>query len=82
MKTIKINNHPSILRASTIEISEGLQPHRMVLRKNGDEYITHRENLEPIQNGDVLEFQHRDFYWGHYFSSLEAAIKDFEDRVK
>lgn len=57
-------------------------PHRVVLRKNGNEFITHMENLTPKQNGNVLEFHHRDFYWGHYFQTEEDARADFEARSK
>lgn len=57
-------------------------PHRLVLRKTGNEFVTHFENLTAKQNGDVLEFHHRDFYWGHYFQKEEDAIKNFEERSK
>ncbi len=85
MKIMKILNHPTILSASPIKIEEGLNPYRIVLRKTIDQYgaryITHRENLLPKQDGDTLEWHHREFYWGHYFASLSDAEKDYMERI-
>lgn len=80
MNIMKIINHPTILKAKPIKVAEGLRPHRIVLRQNGDEFVTHCENLKPIQNGDTLEWHHEDFYWGHYYRSRDEAEADFEGR--
>jgi len=82
MKSMKIFDDPSIQRSTKINIAEGLRPSRVVLRKVDDAYqpfIVHRENLTPKQNGDVLEFHHAEFYWGHYFTNEVDANKDFEE---
>lgn len=78
ISTFKCENHPSILVASKVVWDEGDMPHRVVLRKVGDEYVTHWENLVFKDDG----FVHRDFYWGHYFKAdeLEKAKEDFQER--
>ena len=76
---MNIQNHPSILNAGEIRIQSGCVPHRVVLRHEPEsyqKYVTHMENLKL--NGDT--FEHESFYWGHYFSTLEAAEKDFQER--
>lgn len=77
--TFKCENHASIISSSKVVWDEGLMPHRVVLRKEGDEYITHMENLVFKDDG----FKHLEFYWGHYFkdSELEKAKEDFNTRV-
>jgi len=75
----KFNNHPSILEYSKIIISEGLKPHRVVLRQLDDlEYVTHMENV--ALDGDT--WKHGDFYWGHYFSNKSQALADFSERAR
>ncbi len=73
----KIENHPSILQHSPIQIQEGLQPYRFVLRHLPGEFqpfVTHRENMK-LEGGT---WKHRDFYWGHYFSEQKEAEEDFQ----
>lgn len=70
-------NHPSIVVASKIVISPGSKVHRIVLRKDGEEYITHQENV--ILDGNI--WKHGDFYWGHYFQGdMDKATADFIER--
>lgn len=79
INVFKCNNDPSILMASKVVWDEGVQPHRVVLRKQGDEYITHMENLVFKDDG----FIHRDFYWGHYFGQDQVkAHADYLERCK
>jgi len=76
----KIKNDPSILQHSPIQIQEGLQPYRFVLRHVPGEFqpfVTHRENMK-LESGVWI---HSEFYWGHYFSSKEDAVKDFNKRA-
>jgi hypothetical protein len=73
---MKIQNHPSILEASSILFDETTVPHRVVLRKLDDDYepfVTHFENLK-FEN-DV--FVHDGFYSGHYFKTEKDAWDDF-----
>ncbi len=79
INVFKCQNDASILAASKVVWDEGVQPHRVVLRKSGEEYITHMENLAFQGDG----FIHRDFYWGHYFGSdQEKAHADYLERCK
>jgi hypothetical protein len=79
ISVFKCENDPSILLASKVVWDEGVMPHRVVLRKNWDEYITHMENLIFVNDG----FVHSDFYWGHYFQNdLEKANADYLERVQ
>lgn len=71
--TLKVENHSTILASSRLVWSEGTAPHRVVLRKVGNEYVTHMENLFLGEDGT---FRHGDFYWGHYFSQDEKGAKD------
>jgi hypothetical protein len=83
MKKMKVFDHPSILQATVIKVEEGSQPNRIVLRHvedNNTPYVVHSETLEPKQNGDVLEWHHRDFCNGHYVATLEAAKNIFESK--
>lgn len=73
---MKIIDHPSIIKSGKIRDQHRSIPHRIVLRHEPGSlqpYITHMENLE-IKDGT---FVHESFYWGHYFSNLEDAEKDF-----
>ena len=75
----KVQNHKSIVAASKVVWDEGECPHRVVLRKDRDEYTTHMENL--ILCGDT--FESYGFHWGHYFMLDEARAKeDYLERVK
>jgi len=52
---------------------------RFVLRKRGDEYITHTENLR-LEDG---VFKHDGFYWGHYFMlDAKGAQEDYKERCE
>jgi hypothetical protein len=74
---LQIENHKSILQASKLVWNEGCAPVRVVLRQEGEEYITHMENLR-LEKG---VFKHDGFYWGHYFMRLkDEAQKDFSER--
>lgn len=84
----KFENHPSIMEASRIIISEGSQPYRMVLRKLDEkEYVTHLETL--ALDGDT--WKHTSFFQGHYFNvhsdseedkkaTLTKAVEDYNER--
>lgn len=80
---IKIIDEPSILQATAIKVSEGLQPNRLVLRKvdGPHPFSIHRENLSYQMNvfgePQVLTWVHREFYWGQYFTSLAHAKEAF-----
>ncbi len=85
--TFKCEDEKSIIAASKLVWNEGVQPHRIVLRKleansmgaTREEYVTHQENLSL--HGDT--WKHRDFYWGHYHGiNKEAAVEDFNARCK
>ncbi len=79
ISTFKVKNDPSILMASKVVWDEGVQPHRVVLRKDGNTYVTHMENLAFLGDG----FVHRDFYWGHYFEQdQEKAHADYLERCQ
>lgn len=79
ISTFKCENDPSILASSKVVWDEGVQPHRVVLRKVGNEYMTHMENLSFKDDG----FVHRDFYWGHYFDGdQDKAHADYLERCK
>ena len=76
----KVLNDPSILNYTFIKVSEGLRPHRVVLRHLPDEvqpYVVHMENMNLVEDDT---YGHDTFYWGHYFDSLEDAEKGFEER--
>lgn len=75
---LKVENHSSILLASKLVWQEGCAPVRVVLRQQGEEYITHMENLR-LEDG---VFKHDGFYWGHYFMGLkDEAQKDYHERA-
>jgi hypothetical protein len=78
--SFKVKNDPSILEAKNLIIAEGLMPYRYVLRHVPESpyhpYVTHRENMKL--EGDTWE--HMEFYWGHYFTTIEEARADFEER--
>jgi hypothetical protein len=74
----RFEDHASIVTASKIIIASGCTLHRMVLRKDGEEFITHRENL--MLDGNVIK--HVDFYEGHYFKSYDKAVENFIERCK
>lgn len=79
---MKIINEPSILNATSVKISNGCHPNRMVLRHVSDDevmpYVVHRENLKV--NGDFLI--HRDFYSGQYFDNLKEAEEYFKQEAR
>ena len=84
----KFEDDPSILYASKIVIAEACQCHRVVVRKiSNKEYVTHMENVQLDGN----TWKHRDFYWGHYFSTVsddpelqraerDKALADYNER--
>ena len=72
-------NDPTILLASKVVWEEGCMPRRVVLRKVGEEFLTHMENLTFVDDG----FVHHDFYWGHYHGAdQEKANADYLERVR
>jgi hypothetical protein len=82
---MKIVNESDIIQSGSIKVDEGMMPARIVIRHIPENlhnhYVVHRENLkvQEIEPG-IFEWTHAEFYWGHYFSKLEDAQKDFEDR--
>lgn len=78
---MKIINDPSIIDCTNVTIRNGEHPNRVVLRKVDDSvspYVVHHENMKV--NGDNVE--HLNFYWGHYFSDLDAATEEFNKYIK
>lgn len=78
---MKIKNEESVMYGSAIKIADGTMPHRVVLRKVEDSYqpyVTHYENMRLEDGGNT--WVHDSFYWGHYFSSKDDAVKDYEER--
>lgn len=75
---MKIVNEPSILESTFIKVSALTMPHRIVLRKLKNEWVTHCENLEFV--GDALI--HHSFYNGNYFFDKDEAMTDFLERSK
>jgi hypothetical protein len=79
ISTFKCDKEQTILHAGRVVWSEGCRPCRIVLRKHGDDYITHMELL--VFNTD--RFQHDAFHDGHYYRDDKAkAEEDFERRCK
>ena len=79
---MKIKDHPTIVWASAVVISQGTKPHRVVLRhvpESHDPWVTHMENLKIV---DAETLEHESFYWGHYFEEKEHAEADFHARLK
>lgn len=68
----------------TSEISQGdfsTQPYRVVLHQNNrGEYVTHLENLDRQEGGGFKPKARRDFYWGHYFTDYNEALRDYTAR--
>lgn len=54
------------------KIGKHIRKEGLVLRKIGDEFVTHRFDTDI--NGKTK------YYWGHYFKSYEKAVKDFIER--
>lgn len=90
----RIQNEPSILSASHIVIKPMCMPERVVLRKVGKEFITHKERLKaaPPKELNSCGFVHGSFDSGSYFpifaydgdeeKARAAATKDFEERCR
>jgi hypothetical protein len=79
---MRIENDETIIAFSPIVIRSGERPNRIVLRyikESYHPYVTHCESMR-CEVGDI--WKHEDFFWGHYFSTLEEAQKDFEERTK
>jgi hypothetical protein len=77
---MKIIDHPTIISAGELKMSNGCQPNRLVLRLEGGSYqpyIIHHETMKVVGDSFVHEF----FYDGSYFSTLEAAEKAFRERT-
>jgi hypothetical protein len=76
---VKIINHPSIIQASAVKIVDGCAPTRLVIRDEGGyhPYVVHKESM-TIEGNELV---HQDFYDGHYYHSLEAAKRDFNERT-
>lgn len=49
----------------------------IVLRKLGDKFVTHIEDLDAKDRG--IEDR---YLYGHYFSTYEDALKDWKSRLK
>lgn len=74
---LQVENEKSILFHSRIVWDEGCAPLRIVLRKNGNEYITHMEALS-LEDG---VFKHAGFMYGNYFGQDEKkAMADYQER--
>jgi len=69
-------------RSSIAKPDKYTQPFRVVIRRTKpNEYATHLENLELGPVG-FRSKKNREFYWGHYFTSLADAKEDFNARCK
>lgn len=76
----KIGEWVDVAREQVWWGGKGTDPTEMVLHKHykgkspwfkdGWEYVTHEYNMER-----------QSYYWGHYFTNLADAKKDFEDRI-
>lgn len=75
---IRTEDHPTIVAAgaTTLILSPGMRPKRVVLRKVRNEYVTHveymhirtvRETVAAAGECDVIVLSHEDFDHGHYF---------------
>jgi hypothetical protein len=75
---IKIYKSDKILRATPIQIEEGMKPYRRVLRNVGGymPFVVHYEAMKLV--GDTWESD--SFYWGHYFTNIKAAQEAFEKK--
>jgi hypothetical protein len=76
ISTFKIENDPSIKMSTKLVWSEGLQPHRIVMREVNGEYIVHWENL--MLEGNT--WKHRDFYQGYYTRDINKAVAVFYEK--
>ena len=77
---MKIKNEKTVLYGTVVKVSDGMNPHRVVLRFIEGElhpYVTHMESMK-VQDSNTLV--HDEFYWGHYFSNKEEAENDFNER--
>jgi len=77
---MKIKNEKTVLYGTAVKVSDGMNPHRVVLRFIEDElhpYVTHMESMK-VQDPNTLV--HDAFYWGHYFAKKEDAENDFNER--
>lgn len=75
---LQVEKEKTILLNSRIVWEEGCAPRRVVLRKNGDEYVTHMEIL-TLEGG---VFKHAGFMWGNYFGDdAKGAAADYQERV-
>ena len=77
---MKVKNEETVIYGTALKISDGTKPHRVVLRYLEGEYqpyVTHMENMK-LEGSEA--FVHESFYWGHYFSNKDDAVKDFEER--
>lgn len=74
---MNIINDFSIIESKPIQIIDGCNPYRKVLRHIPENqitpYVIHMENLEIAGNA----FVHKDFYRGRYFPDLESAKQEF-----
>lgn len=81
-------NQPDIQRASSLVLSEGLMPRRVVLRDLGDQFVTHDELMVVTaterEDGNIeLTCSHLGFNQGNYFRFKTAAhtgFSNFPDR--
>jgi hypothetical protein len=84
---VRYNNDPTIVFYSKTVVEEGILPHRIVVRKDGDTCITCYENLVVSialdeRDHSTLTFDHGEFYSSRHFPTLEAAKANFSVRVK
>lgn len=75
ISSFKFKDDASIVQAKALHIEEGCMPYRYVLRYQPyqfQKYSVHRENMKLVGN----TWEHMEFYWGHYFSSLDLAQRE------
>jgi hypothetical protein len=62
-----------LLKHSEMIYEDGSYPSRIVMRKWGNEFVTHCRYYSDYGIGHA---------WGHYFRTREAAEEDYNARVK
>ena len=77
---MKIKNEKTVLYGTSLKVSNGTKPHRIVIRHLPNEYKPYVTHMENMKLEDLETFVHEFFYSGHYFSSMEDAVQDFKER--
>ena len=68
---------PRTIRLSEMTYDKGCEPSRIVFRQIGIQLVTHIK-IYPSTTDNKDPY----YVWGHYFTSLDEANKDFEKRCR